>query len=242
MKKILFLLCFLMFNMCPMLAQVNESIAVQVMVVQPENQEIRANEDVTIKLQLRHNGEDGDVLTEQTFPVKTDNMGICTLMFDVSDKINWGDGSYFIATFIDGEETSVSKLSSVPYALGAKKAETAETAQVAQQLNGVITSKDLVGKWVDINGKIDDAEGHTTTCIFNEDGTAVVEQTYKHHSDILKGTWVLSSNASLLIDGRQTDEGVSEVYPHFECTPTQYHNGILYLNLYGDGYAFKKVL
>ena len=237
MKKILFLLCFLMVSMCHMQAQVNESIAVQVMVVKPESQEIRANVDVTVKLQLRHNAEDGEVLTEQTFPVKTDNMGVCTLMFNVADKINWGDGAYYIATFIDGEETSVSKLSAVPFAIGSKKAETAQVAQVAQvaqQLKGVISQKELVGKWVDINN-------HENICIFNDDGTAIVEQKEDHGSSLLKGTWVLSANGSLLIDGLEIENG-EYTYPHFECSPSQYHNETLYLNFYGDDYAFKKVL
>ena len=218
-----------------MQAQVDESIAVQVMVVKPESQEIRANVDVTVKLQLRHNAEDGEVLTEQTFPVKTDNMGVCTLMFNVADKINWGDGAYYIATFIDGEETSVSKLSAVPFAIGSKKA---ETAQVAKQLSDVITPTELIGTWVDINGPKDEYD-KMRSCIFNEDGTAIIEDIYRDDTSTLNGKWVLSSNGSLLVDGIQYT-AIDDPFHEIKCTATLYHDGILYINFSGRTYALKK--
>lgn len=169
---------FFVAAMCLCLAamsQVPNEISYQVLVLDPDNGKVLANETAEIRIELRKNTPTGEVAWSETFSATTDKRGMCNLTLSLDDNLDWSNNSYYFAAIINGKECGAPKMTSVPYALCAMSAQTATIATSAHQastLEGLPTRQQLIGTWCYVN-----EDGDTQAFIFNEDGTG------KYHSD-----------------------------------------------------------
>ncbi|MEM7162780.1 MAG: hypothetical protein AAF487_10125 [Bacteroidota bacterium] len=88
------------------------------------------NDDISVQFEIRSASFDGDVVYQEVHSSQTNDFGLFRLVIGMGQStsgdfssINWSNGSYFVATFIDDgngfEEISVVQLLSVPFALHA---------------------------------------------------------------------------------------------------------------------------
>lgn len=169
-SKFLLSLATAMLSVMSAFAQVPNEMSYQVMVIHG----LAAPQDVKIDIELRKS-KDGSAIWKKAFELKeVKNKSVQNLTLDFDDSIDFLDGEYWIATFIDGEEMGCAKMNSVPYAFCAKKAET---------LSSYITREELIGEW---KGKHEDEDFY-----FYEDGTL---KYYVYGSLYFTGTWKLIGN------------------------------------------------
>ena len=185
------------------MSQVPNEMAYQIMVLDPDNGRVMANEEAEIRIELRKDSPTGEVAWSNTFTATTDQRGICNLTLEVGNEINWGAGEYYFAAIINGKECGAPKITSVPYAFCATSAQTAVTAAIADQassLKGVPTREQLIGTWT-----IQDADGACCSYIFNEDGTGTYSEYFNYMNEPDGGftytlTWKYTSNGLIFLD------------------------------------------
>lgn len=147
---------------------------------------------------MRKGSENGTEVWSKDF-VLTDvrDKSVQTLTLDFGEGVNWNDDSdFYLATFIDGEEAGVSKVTSVPYAF------------VAQSLGGVVTKEFLVGTWTREYEMYDGSKG-VDSYTFNEDGTGSFNTTEFSGYENSNFTYYMNSNGIMLMD-----EGYTAVHAH----------------------------
>ena len=186
MKKLLSIL-FCILSLTTSTAGVPTEMKYQVMVIHGKG----TPQDITIGIKLRKGSENGTEVWSKDFVLtEVRDKSVQTLTLDFGEGVNWNDDSdFYLATFIDGEEAGVSKVTSVPYAF------------VAQSLGGVVTKEFLVGTWT----REDGSKVYSYT--FNEDGTGVYFRTNYSPENF---TYYMNSNGIMLMD-----VGSSYVYAHF---------------------------
>lgn len=132
MKKTLLVFMFMLLGLnMTAFAGVPKSIAYQIMVLNPENGRIMANEKVALRIEIRQGNESGNVVFGQDFNITTDKNGTCNISLDIPENMDWSKDDYYFATLINGKLSGASRIASVPYAL------------MANELSGVITRSDL---------------------------------------------------------------------------------------------------
>lgn len=184
MKKLLSIL-FCILSLTTSTAGVPTEMKYQVMVIHGKG----TPQDITIGIKLRKGSENGTEVWSKDFVLtEVRDKSVQTLTLDFGEGVNWNDDSdFYLATFIDGEEAGVSKVTSVPYAF------------VAQSLGGVVTKEFLVGTWT----REDGSKVYSYT--FNEDGTGVYFSTdYSRNKNF---TYYMNSNGNMLMD-----DGNEKVY------------------------------
>lgn len=162
------LLLYSLFISASMMSQVPHEMSYQIMVLDPDNGKVMANEDAEIRIEIRKDSPSGEIAWSNTYSVKTNERGICNLMLEVGNDVNWENGEYYFASIINGKECGVPKITSVPYAFCSETAKTATIATKAYSatiLDGIPTRSQLIGTWVYIK------DNNTYKYIFNEDGT-----------------------------------------------------------------------
>lgn len=192
------------------MSQVPNEMAYQIMVLDPDNGRVMANEEAEIRIELRKDSPTGEVAWSNTFTVTTDQRGVCNLTLEVGNEVNWGAGEYYFATIINGKECGAPKITSVPYAFCAVSAQSAVTAASADQassLKGVPTREQLIGTWT-----IQDSDGDCCSYIFNEDGTG------KYVNSDANGvgyyytlTWKYTPNGLMFLDIHESDHSEPNV-------------------------------
>lgn len=186
MKKItilLFVICCLIQNTS---AQAPCEMSYLIMALDPETGRIMADEDVSIRIEIRQGNEEGKAVYSQNFNVHTDKTGVCNLTLNLSADIDWSTNNYYLITIINQTVCSSPKITSVPYALYAGQ---------AASLNGIITAKQLVGTWK--NAYNDPKEGEESF-IFNADGTGY--QIWLNKEEIkIAFTWSLNRAGILAV-------------------------------------------
>lgn len=157
MKKLLSIL-FCILSLTTSTAGVPTEMKYQVMVIHGKG----TPQDITIGIKLRKGSENGTEVWSKDFVLtEVRDKSVQTLTLDFGEGVNWNDDSdFYLATFIDGEEAGVSKVTSVPYAF------------VAQSLGGVVTKEFLVGTWTREYEKYDGSKGFDIFT-FYEDGTCL---------------------------------------------------------------------
>lgn len=139
-------------------AQVPNEMMYQVMVLDKTTSQIKSNQEVTIKIELRQGATDGQVVWSDEYKKTTNKSGICNLTLAFAEDIDWDKGPNYLAVLIDGEELGTPQITSVPYALKAKNVE------------GVLTMNELLGTWK--GTCVEPYDGSfTETYTFNNDGT-----------------------------------------------------------------------
>ncbi len=171
MKKLLSIL-FCILSLTTSTAGVPTEMKYQVMVIHGKG----TPQDITIGIKLRKGSENGTEVWSKDFVLtEVRDKSVQTLTLDFGEGVNWNDDSdFYLATFIDGEEAGVSKVTSVPYAF------------VAQSLGGVVTKEFLVGTWTREDGT--EVDSYT----FNEDGTGSF--------NTKNFTYYMNSNGNMLMD------------------------------------------
>ncbi len=159
-----------------------------------------AAQDITVQMQLRKT-QSGEAIWTQTFSLTgVNDKSVQNLGLDFGSKINWNDGPYWLATFIDGEEMGCAQLTSVPYSF------------IAKQVEGVIAAKDIIGKW---KQKRDD-EGRIITCEFREDGSfSYSYQNLSPKDDDIRqgsGTWEITPEGYLYYEDTVNKEELAAIF------------------------------
>ena len=188
MKKLLSIL-FCILSLTTSTAGVPTEMKYQVMVIHGKG----TPQDITIGIKLRKGSENGTEVWSKDFVLtEVRDKSVQTLTLDFGEGVNWNDDSdFYLATFIDGEEAGVSKVTSVPYAF------------VAQSLGGVVTKEFLVGTWTR-EYEMSDGSKRVYSYTFNEDGTGSFRTTRTTNF-----TYYMNSNGIMLMD-----DGYTDVYAH----------------------------
>lgn len=187
MKKFFFAVAaFLLAGMATM-AQTPNEMQYQLLVTNQQTGEIKASQKVEVRIEVRKDSPKGNAVWAQTYETESDKRGLCNLTLDFGDKVDWSNGSYYLATLIDGEEAGAPKLTSVPYALQAKK---------AAALDGVMTDAELVGTWKNLTGE--EYEGKYTL-VFNADHTGTQRGSGDYDNYDFK--WQITNTGALLWEG-----------------------------------------
>ena len=135
MKKLYFLIVFVVLSVASLTAQTPEKFSYQA-VVRDASGQLLSNTDIQVLVTLLQQSSSGDIVYEELHNVTTNVNGLMTLEIGGGNvlsgsfaSIEWSDGPYFLKTEIDPNAsgtftiTSVQQLLSVPYALYAKNAE-----------------------------------------------------------------------------------------------------------------------
>ena len=135
MKKLYFLIVFVVLSVASLTAQSPERFSYQA-VVRDASGQLLSNTDIHVLVTLLQQSSSGDIVYEELHNVTTNVNGLMTLEIGGGNvlsgsfaSIEWSDGPYFLKTEIDPNAsgtftiTSVQQLLSVPYALYAKNAE-----------------------------------------------------------------------------------------------------------------------
>lgn len=169
-------------------AQVPSTMDYQIMATNPKTGQVLANKELTVKVELRLNSEDGESVWSKEETLTSSKSGICTMSLDFA-SVDWTLGSYYIKAFVNGEPIGASLVKSVPFAL------------MADGVSGVITKQNLIGTW---GAYIDDGEhGYVSyTFNFNQNGTFSFltkdSSGGKDESYAYKGTWKLNNLGNII--------------------------------------------
>lgn len=186
-------------------AQVPSTMDYQIMATNPKTGQVLANKELTVKVELRLNSEDGESVWSKEETLTSSKSGICTMSLDFAG-VDWTLGSYYIKAFVNGEPIGASRVKSVPFAL------------MADGVSGVITKQNLIGTW---GAYIDyGKDGYVSyTFNFNQDGTFSFlkkDSDSKDESYAYTGTWKLNNLGNIICqysgEGRSGKAVLSTVY------------------------------
>lgn len=133
LKNVLFAVVMMLYSLTTT-AQVPTTMDYQIMATNPKTGMVLANKDLTIRVELRLNAADGEIVWSKEEALTSSNSGICTISLDFAD-VDWNQGNYFIKAFVNGEAIGASQIKSVPFAL------------IADGVRGVLTKRQLIGTW-----------------------------------------------------------------------------------------------
>ena len=177
LKNVLFavvmMLCFL-----PIAAQVPTTMDYQIMATNPKTGMVLANKDLTIRVELRLNAADGEIVWSKEETLTSSKSGICTISLDFAD-VDWNQGNYFIKAFVNGDAVGASQIKSVPFAL------------IADGIRGVLTKRQLIGTWKASRGE----KGSLTYHTFNleKDGSFSYSRKDDYEPEYYSGTWKVNN-------------------------------------------------
>ena len=168
-------------------AQVPSTMDYQIMATNPKTGQVLANKELTVKVELRLNSEEGESVWSKEETLSSSKSGICTISLDFAG-VDWTLGSYYIKAFVNGEPIGASQVKSVPFAL------------MADGVSGVITKQNLIGTW---GAYIDYGEyGYVSyTFNFNQDGTfsySKKDSDAEDRSYACTGTWKLNNLGNII--------------------------------------------
>lgn len=185
-------------------AQVPSTMDYQVLATHPKTGMVLANKELTVRVELRLNAEDGETIWSTEEKVTSSKSGVCTISLDFAD-VDWSLGTYFIKAFVDGEPIGASQIKSVPFAL------------IADGVRGVITKKKLIGTWVAVDEYEDHGKKSRTDFkfTFDNDGTfSYSRKKDEYENDSYSGTWKLNNLGYILfkVDGNSRKVALPTVY------------------------------
>ena len=155
-------------------AQVPTTMDYQIMATNPKTGMVLANKDLTIRVELRLNAADGEIVWSKEETLTSSKSGICTISLDFAD-VDWNQGNYFIKAFVNGESVGASQIKSVPFAL------------IADGVRGVLTKRQLIGTWKASR----EEKGSLTYHTFNleKDGSFSYSRKDDYEPEYYSGTW-----------------------------------------------------
>ena len=177
LRNVLFAVVMMLCSL-PTAAQVPTTMDYQIMATNPKTGMVLANKDLTIRVELRLNAADGEIVWSKEETLTSSKSGICTISLDFAD-VDWNQGNYFIKAFVNGESVGASQIKSVPFAL------------IADGVRGVLSKRQLIGTW-----KASRVEkGSLTYHTFNleKDGSFSYTRKDDYEPEYYSGTWKINS-------------------------------------------------
>lgn len=177
LRNILFAVVMMLCSL-PTAAQVPTTMDYQIMATNPKTGMVLANKDLTIRVELRLNAADGEIVWSKEETLTSSKSGICTISLDFAD-VDWNQGNYFIKAFVNGESVGASQIKSVPFAL------------IADGVRGVLSKRQLIGTWKASRGE----KGSLTYHTFNleKDGSFSYTRKDDYEPEYYSGTWKINS-------------------------------------------------
>lgn len=159
-------------------AQVPTTMDYQIMATNPKTGMVLANKDLTIRVELRLNAADGEIVWSKEETLTSSKSGICTISLDFAD-VDWNQGNYFIKAFVNGDAVGASQIKSVPFAL------------IADGIRGVLTKRQLIGTWKASR----EEKGSLTYHTFNleKDGSFSYSRKDDYEPEYYSGTWKVNN-------------------------------------------------
>ena len=159
-------------------AQVPTTMDYQIMATNPKTGMVLANKDLTIRVELRVNAADGEIVWSKEETLTSSKSGICTISLDFAD-VDWNQGNYFIKAFVNGDAVGASQIKSVPFAL------------IADGVRGVLTKRQLIGTWKASR----EEKGSLTYHTFNleKDGSFSYSRKDDYEPEYYSGTWKVNN-------------------------------------------------
>lgn len=177
LKNVLFAVVMMLYSLTTT-AQVPTTMDYQIMATNPKTGMVLANKDLTIRVELRLNAADGEIVWSKEEALTSSKSGICTISVDFAD-VDWNQGNYFIKAFVNGEAIGASQIKSVPFAL------------IADGVRGVLTKRQLIGTWSTSRTN----EGSVTyyTVNLEKDGSFSYTRKDSYESEYYSGTWKVNN-------------------------------------------------
>ena len=177
LKNVLFAVVMMLCSLTTT-AQVPTTMDYQIMATNPKTGMVLANKDLTIRVELRLNAADGEIVWSKEEALTSSNSGICTISLDFAD-VDWNQGNYFIKAFVNGESVGASQIKSVPFAL------------IADGVRGVLTKRQLIGTWS--TSRTDKGSVTYYTVNLEKDGSFSYTRKGSHESEYYSGTWKVNN-------------------------------------------------
>lgn len=177
LKNVLFAVVMMLYSLTTT-AQVPTTMDYQIMATNPKTGMVLANKDLTIRVELRLNAADGEIVWSKEETLTSSKSGICTISLDFAD-VDWNQGNYFIKAFVNGDAVGASQIKSVPFAL------------IADGIRGVLTKRQLIGTWKASRGE----KGSLTYHTFNleKDGRFSYSRKDDYEPEYYSGTWKVNN-------------------------------------------------
>ena len=177
LKNVLFALVMMLYSLTTT-AQVPTTMDYQIMATNPKTGMVLANKDLTIRVELRLNAADGEIVWSKEEALTSSKSGICTISLDFAD-VDWNQGNYFIKAFVNGEAIGASQIKSVPFAL------------IADGVRGVLSKRQLIGTWS--TSSTDKGSVIYYTVNLEKDGSFSYTRKGSHESEYYSGTWKVNN-------------------------------------------------
>ena len=210
-------------------AQVPTTMDYQIMATNPKTGMVLANKDLTIRVELRVNAADGDIVWSKEETLTSSKSGICTISLDFAD-VDWNQGNYFIKAFVNGESVGASQIKSVPFAL------------IADGVRGVLTKRQLIGTWKASR----EEKGSLTYHTFNleKDGSFSYSRKDDYEPEYYSGTWKVNNLGFITFNVTKASPYTESVGKYFMFSLYDKDDKSLYLggndDFLSDGLSFYK--
>ena len=177
LKNVLFAVVMMLYSLTTT-AQVPTTMDYQIMATNPKTGMVLANKDLTIRVELRLNAADGEIVWSKEEALTSSKSGICTISLDFAD-VDWNQGNYFIKAFVNGEAIGASQIKSVPFAL------------IADGVRGVLSKRQLIGTWS--TNSTDKGSVIYYTVNLEKDGSFSYTCKDSYESEYYSGTWKVNN-------------------------------------------------
>lgn len=210
-------------------AQVPTTMDYQIMATNPKTGMVLANKDLTIRVELRLNAADGEIVWSKEETLTSSKSGICTISLDFAD-VDWNQGNYFIKAFVNGDAVGASQIKSVPFAL------------IADGIRGVLTKRQLIGIWKASR----EEKGSLTYHTFNleKDGSFSYSRKDDYEPEYYSGTWKVNNLGFITFNVTKASPYTGEVGKYVMFSVYDKDDKSLYLggndDFLGDGLSLYK--
>ena len=228
LKNVLFAVVMMLCSLTTT-AQVPTTMDYQIMATNPKTGMVLANKDLTIRVELRLNAADGEIVWSKEETLTSSKSGICTISLDFAD-VDWNQGNYFIKAFVNGESVGASQIKSVPFAL------------IADGIRGVLTKRQLIGTWKASR----EEKGSLTYHTFNleKDGSFSYSRKDDYEPEYYSGTWKVNNLGFITFNVTKASPYTDEVGKYVMFSVYDKDDKSLYLggndDFLGDGLSLYK--
>ena len=228
LKNVLFAVVMMLYSLTTT-AQVPTTMDYQIMATNPKTGMVLANKDLTIRVELRLNAADGEIVWSKEEALTSSKSGICTISLDFAD-VDWNQGNYFIKAFVNGEAIGASQIKSVPFAL------------IADGVRGVLTKRQLIGTWS--TSCTDKGSVTYYTVNLEKDGSFSYTRKDSYESEYYSGTWKVNNLGFITLNVTKSIPYTEEVGKFVVCSVYDKDDKSLYLggndDFLGDGLSLYK--
>lgn len=223
LKNVLFAVVMMLYSLTTT-AQVPTTMDYQIMATNPKTGMVLANKDLTIRVELRVNAADGEIVWSKEETLTSSKSGICTISLDFAD-VDWNQGNYFIKAFVNGEAIGASQIKSVPFAL------------IADGVRGVLTKRQLIGTW-----KASREEKGSLN--LEKDGSFSYSRKDDYEPEYYSGTWKVNNLGFITFNVTKASPYTDEVGKYVMFSLYDKDDNTLYLggndDFLSDGLSFYK--